>query len=173
VFRIEFDRADSEPVVFNEELELPAAAGGEDVVSAGRVSFCGTVERASRGYRLLGEVQGAARLRCVRCLAEFPFEFAEPVELHLLPASSAPTEADTRLDLGELDARFYDEPYVDLVELAGEQFSLAVPMKPLCTAECRGLCPHCGANLNQGPCSCPKGPPDERFAPLLEWRRGE
>ena len=43
---------------------------------------------------------------------------------------------------------------------------LALPTRPLCAEECRGLCPRCGANLNAGPCGCPAGMTDGRLAVL-------
>jgi uncharacterized protein len=51
-----------------------------------------------------------------------------------------------------------------------EQFVLALPMKPLCSATCKGLCVHCGANLNQGPCACAPQWTDPRLAVLKEIR---
>jgi uncharacterized protein len=47
-----------------------------------------------------------------------------------------------------------------------EQFYLSLPMKPLCRADCRGLCPSCGTNLNRGACDCRAGWEDTRFAAL-------
>jgi uncharacterized protein len=47
-----------------------------------------------------------------------------------------------------------------------EQFQLALPMKPLCTEGCRGLCPECGANLNRTRCDCAPMWEDPRLAPL-------
>ncbi len=169
---IDLARADSEPLVFSERPNLTPQSGGEDVVSVGGVEIEGRVERAGRGYLLEGRVQGAAKLRCGRCLAEFEFPFAERLELHLLPASALPQEEEKRLEMGELEVRFYDEPRLDLAEMAAEQLTLALPMKPLCAETCRGMCPRCGANLNLGPCSCPEKRED-RWAPLLDWRPSE
>ncbi len=169
---IDLTRADTEPLVFSERPVFPPQTGGEDVVSVDGVEFEGRVERAGRGYLLGGRVQGAAKLRCGRCLAEFGFPFAERLELHLLPVATLPQEEETRLGRDDLEVRFYDEPRVDLTEVAAEQFALALPMKPLCAETCRGMCPGCGANLNLGPCSCPPDR-DDRFAPLLDWRPSE
>ncbi|HVN31441.1 MAG TPA: DUF177 domain-containing protein [Thermoanaerobaculaceae bacterium] len=169
---IDLTRADTEPLVFSERPVLTPQSGSEDVVSVGGVEFDGRVERADRGYLLEGRVQGAARLRCVRCLGEFDFRFAERMALHLLPSSALPQDEERRLEMGDLEMRFYDEPKIDLAEVAGEQFALSVPMKPLCAETCRGICPRCGANLNLGPCSCPEKS-DDRWAPLLDWRAGK
>ena len=54
---------------------------------------------------------------------------------------------------------------IDLVALAREQLELAVPMKPICRPDCRGLCPTCGADRNSEPCAC-AAPPDAGVGPL-------
>ena len=46
--------------------------------------------------------------------------------------------------------------------------SLALPMKPLCREDCRGLCRVCGANRNTAPCTCDPRPPDPRLAALRD-----
>ncbi len=169
---LDLTRADTEPLEFSERPILPPGSGGEDVVSVSEVTVSGRAERAGRGYRLEGRIGLTATLRCSRCLREFDFPIAEAVDLHLLPLSAAPKDDDTRLDRDDLEVRFYGEPQLDLAEMAAEQLALALPMKPLCAAECRGLCPRCGANLNQGPCACP-AESDDRWAPLLSWRPSE
>lgn len=169
---IDLTRADTEPLAFSERPVLAAQSGGEDVVSVAGVEIEGRVERAGDGYLLEGALRGAARLRCVRCLSEFEFPFAERLELHLLPSTALPREDETRLGKGDLEVHFYDEAKVDLGEVATEQFALTVPMKPLCAETCRGMCPRCGANLNLGPCLCPETR-DDRRAPLLDWRPSE
>ncbi len=167
--RLDLTRADSEPLPFGGRFELPAGSGGEDVVSVGEVEIDGVVEQAGRGYLVRGGVRGTARLRCVRCLVEFPFAFDERFELRLMPLALSPRDDETRLDRAELEVRFYGEPTLDPGELAAEQLTLALPMKPLCNDSCRGLCPRCGADLNQGRCGCPEKT-DERWAPLLGFR---
>ena len=169
---IDLTRADTEPLVFSERPVLAPESGGEDAVSVAGVEIEGHVERAGEGYLLEGRVKGAARLRCVRCLSEFDFPFAERLELHLLPSSVLPQEEEKRLEMGDPEVRFYDEPKLDLGEVATEQFALTVPMKPLCAETCRGICSRCGANLNLGPCSCPETK-ENRWAPLLDWRPSE
>jgi uncharacterized protein len=166
---LDLTRADTEPLEFSERPVVSPPDGGEDVVSVGEVEIRGRVERAGRGYLLEAQVEGRASLRCVRCLGEFAFPFREQMQLHLLPTAAQPREDETRLVRDDLEVRFYEEPRLDLVEVAAEQFALAVPMKPLCGETCRGICPRCGANLNEGACACPPER-DERFAPLLDWR---
>ena len=54
----------------------------------------------------------------------------------------------------DLGVSFYKDETLDLGELMREQFILALPMKPLCRADCAGLCPVCGMNRNRETCGC-------------------
>jgi uncharacterized protein len=66
----------------------------------------------------------------------------------------------------DVDISYYRDDRIDLNELLREQFYLALPMKPLCRDDCKGLCPQCGTNLNTGACSCATQWEDPRLAPL-------
>ncbi len=168
--RLELARAETEPLAFRERIVLPAEACGEDVAGIEPVELSGVVEKVDHGFSLDGEVAGSARLVCSRCLKDFVFSFAEPVSMQFLPAVLVPREDETQLGRNDLDVHFYEEPVVDLAELAAEQVQLALPIKPLCRETCQGLCPRCGADLNQGPCACPRTT-DPRWVSLLEWRK--
>ena len=54
----------------------------------------------------------------------------------------------------------------DLAGLLWEEFVLALPVRPLCKPDCKGLCPDCGKNLNEGSCSCVRDEGDPRLAAL-------
>lgn len=167
--RIDLTSADPEPLKFSERVTAPAGVGGEDVVSVGEVAVAGKVERTSQGFLVSGWVEAAVRLRCVRCLEEFSVDLYEAMEVALLPLATAPREEETQLGRADLDTRFYTEPVLDLAELAAEQIELALPMKPVCSPSCRGLCPRCGVNLNVELCGCP-AEADSRWSALAGWR---
>lgn len=87
---------------------------------------------------------------CARCLRDFeaPLDFV----VHLY-ADRAGTGGRYERDLSEDDyVVFHDGRQVDLDEHVREAALLARPMAPLCRIECRGLCPRCGADWNEGPC---------------------
>ena len=88
-----------------------------------------------------------AKLRCVcaRCLAEFSKPFVLPVEVTL---------ADEVQDEDETDIYLLDGDYIDLDEPVVTEFVLNMDQIQLCSEDCKGLCPKCGKNLNEGPCSC-------------------
>ena len=64
----------------------------------------------------------------------------------------------------DLDVDFYDNDELDLSRVVENETMLALPMKPLCRPDCRGLCAVCGANRNVVTCTCAPHPPDPRLA---------
>jgi uncharacterized protein len=71
----------------------------------------------------------------------------------------------------ELDMDFYTGDELDIQTLINEQIVLALPMKPLCREECRGLCPECGTNFNIASCECRPAWVDPRLAVLDQLRK--
>jgi uncharacterized protein len=66
----------------------------------------------------------------------------------------------------ELDMGFYRDDELDIQDLVAEQILLNVPMKPLCSESCRGICPKCGTDMNVNPCRCEQKKTDPRLAVL-------
>jgi len=94
-----------------------------------------------------GSLAGEIRETCDRCLESFILELEVPVEILILRDTDLDEEQDTCVihqKTGEVDLK------PPLRELA----LLAVPQKKLCSKVCRGICPHCGVNLNQRECDC-------------------
>ena len=107
-------------------------------------------------------------LECARCLEKFRGKVASPVEEELeLPVPLVELEGDEAEEppVKELEGIFVDN-VLDITELLRQDILLAVPVKPICSDTCKGLCPHCGKNLNQGPCECPQGEVDSALAKL-------
>ncbi|MBI2828672.1 MAG: DUF177 domain-containing protein [Acidobacteria bacterium] len=105
-------------------------------------------------FRLVGTVATELELPCSRCLEPVRLSIAVPFDLRYLPASEASTDVEREVDDEDLETSYYRNDEIDLNELLREQFYLALPMKPLCRKECRGLCAQCGTNLNTGICEC-------------------
>ena len=112
------------------------------------------LEWVSEGLLATGKVEGSWEAPCRRCLkparGELHVDFQELFEAH-------PRE-------GESYRLGHDS--IDLEPLAGEALTLNLPLAPLCTEDCRGLCPTCGADLNLGACDCPPPAADLRWAAL-------
>ena len=117
-------------------------------------------------FRLVGTVKTELELACSRCLEPFRLAVNAPFDLRYLPASEVSTDAEREVEDEDLETSYYENDAIDLNELLREQFYLALPMKPLCEDNCRGLCPQCGTNLNSGSCDCAPVWEDPRLAPL-------
>ncbi len=102
---------------------------------------------------------------CARCLSDVSGEFSFTFE----------RTVSTRSQLAELDEAELDDyvlaenGFVEPDELLLEFFELSLPLRVLCQEDCRGLCQHCGQNLNHGECTCQKTEVDPRLAPLQKW----
>ncbi len=127
-----------------------------------------TVTRDKDTVSLAGRVSATLELVCGRCLDGYSLDVTVPFDLTYLPASERPKTAAAEVELVEddIDTAYYDEGRIDLAELVHEQLQLALPMKPLCGEDCRGLCPSCGVNRNTTTCSCETSWTDPRLAGL-------
>jgi uncharacterized protein len=111
-----------------------------------------------------GTLRGTASATCARCLEPLPYELDTDFSIILTPETRLKGEIE--LAAGDLTQSFYSGTEVDLTPLVYEQVLLALPTRPLCAEECRGLCPQCGANLNTGQCACTTDSGDPRLAVL-------
>ncbi len=122
-------------------------------------------------FRLDGAVRSALELPCSRCLEPFRWPVDARFELRYQPMSQNTGDAEREVREEDFSAAFYQNDEIDLEQLMREQFELSLPMKPLCTAECLGLCPSCGTNLNRGTCDCKREWQDPRFEALKQLQK--
>ena len=122
-------------------------------------------------FRVVGEVRTTLELPCSRCLEPFRLPVDSHFELRYQPAGHHGGESEREVREEDFSAAFYQNDEIDLEQLMREQFELSLPMKPLCVAECQGLCPTCGTNLNRGACDCKRQWEDPRFAALKQFRK--
>ncbi len=131
-----------------------------DVTLAGPLQVRLEAQEVGDGVVVRGTVTGDVRWECRRCLTEVVRTVSEEVAFLFEDEASA-EEAD-----GELYALPERGVELDVGEAVREHFVLAVPRFVVCREGCRGLCPRCGKNLNEGPCDCEVDEVDERWAPL-------
>ena len=106
----------------------------------------------------------AVESECARCLS--------PVH-RILEAYSEnqyrPLPKIARYQFDDIGIRYYSEEYIDLSEDLRENFLLEVPARILCSEDCKGICSHCGQNLNEGKCDCCLEPKQvSKFADLVK-----
>lgn len=100
-----------------------------------------------------GEVDFLARFICSRCLVSFKREFKEKIEVEYRQEIFRPK--GLKVDLTRIiNQDYYSGDEIDLFPLIRDVVILALPMAPVCKPDCKGLCPICGKNLNEGECGC-------------------
>lgn len=112
------------------------------------------LEWVTEGILATGTARAGWEAECRRCLG--PVRGVAEAEFQEL-FEPRPTEGDTYPLTGDR---------IDLGPLARESLMLALPLAPLCSPDCRGLCPTCGSDLNRAACSCPPPVPDPRWSAL-------
>jgi uncharacterized protein len=121
-------------------------------------------------FRLAGRVQATLELMCSRCLEPFTLPVDASFDLRYHPHALNAGEGEREVEEDDLTTAFYENETLDLGQLMVEQFYLALPMKPLCSEGCKGLCPTCGTNHNRATCECKRGWEDPRFAVLRKLK---
>ncbi len=119
---------------------------GVDLV--GPLSVQGHLQPTGDGdYLWRGKLSGRVQAACRRCLADIAY----PVEAEVSVMFSSDPDAAEDPSVYRLS-----EPltHVNVGEVVREELALAVPGFLLCRDDCAGLCVHCGADLNAGPCGC-------------------
>ena len=150
-----------------EQVYQPGSLGRTDdyqIVAPVRLAF--DIHKDKEQFRLEGRVQTTLELPCGRCLDGFELPVDASFDLRYQPHAENTGEGEREIEEDDLTTAFYEHEQIDLGQLMQEQFYLSLPMKPLCSDDCKGLCPACGTNLNREPCNCRRDWDDPRFAAL-------
>ncbi len=142
------------------EVVDAAAYGYPELALQGPVQFVGQVENAAPFLELHGQVTGCLRLTCARCLAQFGLTLQAEIAEAYTNKPEAMSEDD------EYAVSFFEGDEIDIAPALLQALLLELPMQPLCRPDCKGLCPDCGADLNQQPCTCNHQDIDIRFSKL-------
>jgi uncharacterized protein len=122
--------------------------------------------RTDRGILAKGTLRTEIELTCGRCLSLFNCPLTLNIEEEYFPTTEILTGAPLPLPDEPGSFTIDEHNILDLTEAVRQYAIMAIPMKPLCRKDCAGLCPTCGANLNQASCNCPPKPVDPRWSEL-------
>ncbi len=141
-------------------------------------------------FEVEGEIKTQIALTCSRCTTALPYDIQKKFNVLYTKdpkmAGIAESDPDTgRLsghkqghafssDVGletDYEISHISQEFIDLGEVLAEQIHLLVPYQPLCQASCKGLCPECGIDLNQGTCQCDRLPKSGPLATLKDWKQ--
>lgn len=115
----------------------------------GDVRFKGSVSNIGDAYMVDGSISGVFKAKCDRCLKEFTSDF----DLQLTRVFA---EAGYEAALDDTDIETLDGLEIDLGPHIREEVVLSMPIRLLCEDGCKGICPGCGVDLNNGECICGK-----------------
>ena len=146
---------------FQTSLDLSDLDFGGVSLAAEPVEASGQVKNTAGVLLLTGELSTTLHCVCDRCANPFRLPFRLPVNAVLTASEDAEDESSDEWTFCLTD------DCADLDEILTTAFVFGVPAKLLCSEDCQGLCPICGADLNNGPCGCKK-PVDPRLAALAQ-----
>ena len=140
---------------------------GAEFRQAAPLKIDATAELLGAEIRIRGHLATRLEASCDRCLGAVAIPVEHDFDLFYRPVKSiAKEEEEIQISEDELEIGFYSGDGIELADVATEQVILSVPMKVICRADCRGLCPGCGANRNLVSCHCAPPQEDSPFASL-------
>jgi uncharacterized protein len=131
----------------------------------------GRITRSGHEVRLQGTITARAEVDCDRCLKSVSFPVETEFDVNYVPATTYYGDATAELKEDDLSLSVFDGEAIDVDELVREQVLLAMPPRVLCTEQCKGLCPICGADKNQNDCACQSSEIDPRWAGLSSLKQ--
>jgi uncharacterized protein len=145
--------------------------GLNEVKQAEPLEVNATAELLEGQIRVTGDLHTKIEMVCARCLEPVLEEVHRNFDLFYQPLLKGTPNDEERLKDDDTEIGFFEGEGLFLADVLKEQVLLSLPMKVICQSDCRGLCPHCGANLNQEQCRCERHASDPRLAPLARLKQ--
>jgi len=167
-------------IEFDEKIEPRIIDLGADIQQKTPFHAWGRAEliRENRGarevvedIRLVGSFTTQVEVRCARCLEPVKRDLRESFDLVYRPQGVDARGDESSISRAETEIGYYQGEGLLLEDILKEQILLALPVKQVCSTECKGLCPQCGRNLNVEDCDCVTTMSDPRWAALEDIRK--
>jgi len=142
------------------------------LLTTGRASLVEEREGRSKicDIRLVGDFSTGLELKCARCLEPVRRDVAGQFDLIYRPLGAVASPHEKAISEAETEIGFYQGEGLQLEDALKEQVLLAVPIREICRADCKGICPQCGCNRNTEACDCSPRQMDPRWAALQELK---
>lgn len=118
---------------------------------------------------MAGRVKAEPLLECSRCLKSFAYKIDSELSIDLTPISAMDKSPEHELIGGELETDFYQGDEIEPLEFVKEQLLISIPMVPVHSPDCKGLCPVCGTDFNEADCGCRRNG-QEGFGPFARLK---
>ena len=146
------------------EIQLSESSHGMELLGhghlTGNIEIKATIDRRDEDLNLKAEITSEAELVCDRCLSTFQHKISTKFDSYFNSKLSSQIHDIKQLHL--------NSPSIDISEDIRSAFVLTLSIRILCTENCKGLCPTCGVNWNNGSCSCHSVNSDSRWDKLKE-----
>ena len=129
----------------------------------------GAVIFTEEGYIVKGEIEAVLNLKCDRCLESFSKNIVcalDEVYSNDINENNEENTADAKNE--DKDYRSFEDKALDIDAAVKDAVMLEMPLKALCSDDCRGLCFKCGQNLNKGECGCDRAYSNPAFEGLMD-----
>ena len=134
------------------------------------VTAAGNVVKHSAQTDVSGSIQGEAEVDCTRCLKPISQKLSIDFSVSFIRSGDFPADKEREVSPDDLDTDVLADEQLDLKEVVREQILLNLPGQVFCKADCKGLCPKCGADRNLIDCKCNEEEIDPRWAALKDFR---
>jgi uncharacterized protein len=176
---IEIKELEAHAIDFDERIAPGIIDFGTDIRQSGDLNGVGRAQlvREHHGkHKLINDIRVTGGLRtrlemaCARCLDPISHDVTRDFDLLYRPQGSDAGREEVSVTAAEAEVGYYQGEGVLLEDVLREQVLLAAPLKAVCREDCRGLCPHCGRNLNLEQCTCAEPIEDPRWEALKGLR---
>ncbi len=134
-----------------------------------KVDVTFNITKASSTVFIKGSLLATLCIACSRCLEDVILSVGGDFAYTMVPMTPE-TREEVELEAEELEISYYQGDFIDLAPIIYEQIILQIPIKPLCSEDCKGLCPRCGTNLNAASCDCSLEVTNGRLAALKNFK---
>jgi len=126
-----------------------------------------TIQKAGEEHYCQGQVKAVVSLECSRCLTEFSRELVNDTDFIVCTKEQYESHQEA-IDSEDYVLLKGSDLMADVSDIVRQAVILAVGIMPVCRKDCRGLCPQCGLNLNEGSCDCKNEKIDPRWEGLKD-----
>jgi len=142
----------------------------EGVRVVGDISVVGELSKNAAKTDVRGSIKAPVEIDCTRCLSPTRQSLDIVFDADFVDKALFPDSKETHLERGDLDTDVIEGNELDLNDIVREQILLNLPETVLCREDCRGICPQCGKDLNEGDCQCGGDDIDPRWAALKDLK---
>ena len=176
---IEIHELELHPIDFEEKISPGVLDLGEELRQIGALDTAARAQLVAEHHgkqkivkdiRLNGSLAVRVERPCARCLEPVQEDVKHKFDLLYRPLGADAGKEELSVTAAEAEVSYYQGEGLLLEDVLQEQVLLALPLKAICRDDCKGLCPHCGKNLNTEQCACSEPLEDPRWSALKDIR---